>query len=190
MRPRLTALAKKRDAHIEVRAPSVGLWREAPPPGSLLRPGMKLGAIEVLGTLFDLIAPEGAVGIVTEADTTRARVPVGHGDVLLVLDPETAGQLASAEAAGTSQHASGLVYASPMSGRFYRRAGPDKPPFVQEGDELGPGQTICLLEVMKTFNRITYGGGNHPERARVLRVIPSDGDDLAAGDPILELAPI
>jgi hypothetical protein len=43
---------------------------------------------------------------------------------------------------------------------------------------------------MKTFNRITYGGGGHPERARVLRIVPAEGVDLAFGDPILELEPI
>jgi acetyl-CoA carboxylase biotin carboxyl carrier protein len=190
MRPRLTALMKKREGRIEVRAPSVGLWREAPPLGSLLLPGMKLGAIEVLGTLFDLIAPEGAAGIVTEVEAARARNPVAHGDVLLVLDREHAGQLATAETERSDEAPSGMVFVSPMSGRFYRRAGPDKPPFVQDGDEIGQGQTICLLEVMKTFNRITYGGGGHPERARVVRVVPADGDDLALGDPILELQPI
>jgi acetyl-CoA carboxylase biotin carboxyl carrier protein len=46
---------------------------------------------------------------------------------------------------------------------------------------------VALLEVMKTFNRVQYGGSGLPERARVLRVVPSDGDDLAAGDAILEL---
>jgi biotin carboxyl carrier protein len=91
--------------------------------------------------------------------------------------------------AGASQIASseGLVFRAPMSGRFYRRAGPGKPAFVSEGDLISAGHTVCLLEVMKTFNRLAYGGDDLPERARVKAVLPADGDDIAAGAAILEL---
>jgi acetyl-CoA carboxylase biotin carboxyl carrier protein len=81
----------------------------------------------------------------------------------------------------------GLVFRAPTSGRFYGRAAPDKPPFVSAGEELAPGATICLLEVMKTFHRVTYGGAGLPERARVERVLVADGDDVSAGDPLLAL---
>jgi acetyl-CoA carboxylase biotin carboxyl carrier protein len=59
---------------------------------------------------------------------------------------------------------------------------------VSVGDEIACGQVVCLLEVMKTFNRIEYGGHGLPGRARVLAVLPSDGDDLEAGQPVLSLA--
>ena len=74
-----------------------------------------------------------------------------------------------------------------MSGRFYARPSPDKPPFVIQGQTVKTGDTIGLLEVMKTFNRLTYGGAGFPEAATVRRVVPADGDDLNAGDPLLEL---
>jgi len=51
------------------------------------------------------------------------------------------------------------------------------------------GQTVCLLEVMKTFHRVTYAGADLSERARVLAIRPADGDDLAAGDILIELEP-
>jgi acetyl-CoA carboxylase biotin carboxyl carrier protein len=59
---------------------------------------------------------------------------------------------------------------------------------VQPGDELTVGQTVCLLEVMKTFHRVTYGGKGLPERARVQSVLPAEESDLNAGDIILVLA--
>jgi biotin carboxyl carrier protein len=80
-----------------------------------------------------------------------------------------------------------LVVRAPMSGRFYTRPAPGQPSFVAAGDEVGPQKTVGLLEVMKTFNRITYGGDGLPSHARVVRVIAADGSDLRAGDPILEV---
>ncbi|KPK14077.1 MAG: hypothetical protein AMJ62_14100 [Myxococcales bacterium SG8_38] len=76
-----------------------------------------------------------------------------------------------------------------MSGRFYSRPSPSEPPFVEEGGTVSRGQTIGLLEVMKTFNRLVYQGESLPERALIERIVPWDGDDVARGDVILLLAP-
>jgi biotin carboxyl carrier protein len=43
---------------------------------------------------------------------------------------------------------------SPMVGTFYRRPGPDQPPFVEEGQRVEAGDTLCLIEAMKLFNEI------------------------------------
>ena len=43
---------------------------------------------------------------------------------------------------------------SPMVGVFYRQAKPGEPPFVEVGDVVVPGQTLCLLEAMKLFNEL------------------------------------
>lgn len=43
---------------------------------------------------------------------------------------------------------------SPMIGTFYRSPSPDKPPFVNVGDEVKPGQPLCIVEAMKLFNEI------------------------------------
>lgn len=188
--PEMTALAVPVDGRIEVRAPAVGLWREAPAPGTLVRPGDAIGRIEVLGVLHRVIAPAHARGIVVApADEIPARQALGHGQAMLVLDPEAAAGVVAEDAAvveaGTA--AEGPVFRAPTSGRFYGRPGPDRPAFVEVGDEITVGQTVCLLEVMKTFNRVSYGGKGVPERARVKAVVPADEDDLSAGDVILVL---
>ena len=41
-----------------------------------------------------------------------------------------------------------------MVGTFYRAAGPDKPPYVQVGDSVESGKTVCMIEAMKLFNEI------------------------------------
>jgi acetyl-CoA carboxylase biotin carboxyl carrier protein len=43
---------------------------------------------------------------------------------------------------------------SPMIGTFYRSPNPDSPSFVEVGDKIGPGQTVCIIEAMKLFNEI------------------------------------
>jgi acetyl-CoA carboxylase biotin carboxyl carrier protein len=43
---------------------------------------------------------------------------------------------------------------SPMVGTFYRASAPDAPPFVEEGDSVRKGQTLCIIEAMKMMNEI------------------------------------
>jgi biotin carboxyl carrier protein len=83
----------------------------------------------------------------------------------------------------------GLVFRAPLAGRVYFRPAPDKPNFVSAGDTIARGTTVCLLEVMKSFNRIAYGGEGLPERARVVRLLIEDGTDVDPGAPILQLEP-
>ncbi|MBC7486546.1 MAG: acetyl-CoA carboxylase biotin carboxyl carrier protein [Cytophagaceae bacterium] len=47
-----------------------------------------------------------------------------------------------------------ITIKSPMIGTFYRSAGPDKPLFVNVGDEVSVGKTVCIIEAMKLFNEI------------------------------------
>jgi acetyl-CoA carboxylase biotin carboxyl carrier protein len=121
---------------------------------------------------------------------TRARQPVAYGQRMLVLDPALGAEPGLAAAAGATSEqpeAEGLVFRAPMSGRFYSRSSPDKPPLVQVGDVIHTGTTVCLLEVMKTFNRVSYGGDDLPDTARIIEIRPGDEDDLDAGDIILVL---
>ncbi|BCZ19623.1 acetyl-CoA carboxylase biotin carboxyl carrier protein subunit [Helicobacter sp. NHP19-012] len=46
---------------------------------------------------------------------------------------------------------------SPIPGTFYRKPNPDAAPFVEVGSQVEPDTTLCLVEVMKTFNEIKAG---------------------------------
>lgn len=46
------------------------------------------------------------------------------------------------------------IIKSPMIGTFYRASSPDKPNFVNVGDEIKAGKTLCIIEAMKLFNEI------------------------------------
>jgi len=179
------AVVKADGDRVQLVSPAPGLFRIAVALGDVVRPGSVLGELEVLGQRTALVAPDGAHGAVVAVAGERAvaRPAVAFGGTLVTLDPNAAGTVATA--APTSAHAavSGPVFRAPTSGRFYGRPGPGKPAFVTAGSELVPNATICLLEVMKTFHRVTYSG----DRARVREVLVEDGADVNAGDPLLAL---
>lgn len=56
-----------------------------------------------------------------------------------------------AEVADSSKY---VTVKSPMIGTFYRSSSPDKPSFVNVGDEITAGQVVCIVEAMKLFNEI------------------------------------
>jgi acetyl-CoA carboxylase biotin carboxyl carrier protein len=172
-------------------APMPGWARSLPVLGARIVPGSMIGELEVLGRSIRLVAPESAEGIVVALPEGphRARVPVAHGTVMLVVDPNAGSSAHAAEkkALGGAAKALGLVFKTPLGGRYYARPSPGADAFVKAGDEIKTGTTIAIVEVMKTFNRVQLGGLGMPERARVLRIVPKDGDDLSAGDALLEL---
>ncbi|HNQ12406.1 MAG TPA: acetyl-CoA carboxylase biotin carboxyl carrier protein [Bacteroidia bacterium] len=47
-----------------------------------------------------------------------------------------------------------ITVKSPMIGTFYRASSPDKPNFINVGDEVKPGKVLCIIEAMKLFNEI------------------------------------
>ena len=188
----IVAVAAKTDAGIVLRSPTVGLWRARPAPGALVPPGGSIGELEVLGVVHRLVAPPDAAGVVVPDDGERiARQPVDTRTALLTLDPE--GSVATKGLATTAATANGevdgLVFRAPLSGRYYARPAPTEDPFVKVGDEVEEGHTVALLEVMKTFNRITYGGPGLPARAKVLEILPADGDDVDEDDVLLRVEP-
>lgn len=174
---------------VELRAPRPGQFAPWIAQGDLVAPGAAIGELVVLSRAAALIVPrDAAAGIALRL--SPAGHPVGYGELLVELDPSlhlAAGAAGPGAAAAASGAVDGLVFVAPTSGRFYGRSAPDKPPFVAEGAELTTGATICLLEVMKTFHRVTYGGPGLPLVARVRRVLVADGADVNAGDPLLAL---
>jgi len=57
-------------------------------------------------------------------------------------------------AAPVEDTANTIVIKSPMVGTFYRAPSPDSPPFINTGDMVDPGKTVCIIEAMKIMNEI------------------------------------
>jgi oxaloacetate decarboxylase alpha subunit len=74
---------------------------------------------------------------------------------------------------------------SPMVGTFYRAPAPGSAPFVEEGDAIAPGQTLCILEAMKLMNEVKA------EVEAVVRTINvANADPVEYGQLLFELEPI
>ncbi len=172
----------------ELLSPSVGEFMPTVNEGELLASGQSIGTIDVLGVRRELIVPAGVEGRVSERiGGGQVRVPVEYGEALLSISTTSMASLSEADSPETADPDGALAFTAPMSGRFYGRPSPSEPPFVSAGDIVQRGQTVGLLEVMKTFNRLVYQGDALPDAAKVEKVVPNEGDDVVRGDIILAL---
>jgi acetyl-CoA carboxylase biotin carboxyl carrier protein len=97
------------------------------------------------------------------------------------LPPAAAPAAAPAPAAADPSEDPGVV-PSPMVGTAYMQAEPGSPPFVKIGDTVAEGETILIIEAMKTMNQIPA-----PRSGRVKRILVDDGQPVEFGAPLLIL---
>ncbi|MGH7564610.1 MAG: acetyl-CoA carboxylase biotin carboxyl carrier protein [Gemmatimonadota bacterium] len=71
---------------------------------------------------------------------------------------------------------------SPMVGTFYRAPAPEAPPFVEVGDTVRPGQTLCILEAMKLMNEL-----ESEVSGIVRRILVENGQPVEYGQALFEI---
>jgi acetyl-CoA carboxylase biotin carboxyl carrier protein len=173
-----------------ILAPAVGLYAQAPKEGNRFRAGDAVGCLMVLDRVVPLQLPSGVAGFVSSAPPEKRHQPVGYGELLFEMQAGAGGEAWDAladPAAAVSESGLPIVRAS-QAGRFYRKADPDSPNFVEAGDELQAGRTLGLLEVMKTFNPVKYtADGGLPGQAKVVRFLVEDSSDVEEGQALLEV---
>jgi acetyl-CoA carboxylase biotin carboxyl carrier protein len=77
-----------------------------------------------------------------------------------------------------------ITIKSPMIGTFYRSSGPDKPVFVNVGDEVAPGKVTCIIEAMKLFNEIECD-----VKGRIVKVLVDDATPVEYDQPLFLVEP-
>jgi acetyl-CoA carboxylase biotin carboxyl carrier protein len=77
-----------------------------------------------------------------------------------------------------------ITVKSPMIGTFYRAAGPDKPIFANVGDEIKPGQVLCIIEAMKLFNEI-----ESEVSGRIVKVLVDNAKPVEYDTPLFLVDP-
>jgi biotin carboxyl carrier protein len=172
-------------------APRVGFWLEPPAAGTLVGPGSGLGRLRTLNRVRGLVVPEGVAGSL-EGPPRDRRVAVEHGTELARVRPLATGAVADlgtllpgGEAAPAGLGAGLHGVTAPTDGVFWLRPGPGEPPFVEPRATLVLGQAVGLIEVMKTFNQVRYGGAGLPERAELVELRCSDGAEVRSGQLLM-----
>ena len=77
-----------------------------------------------------------------------------------------------------------ITIKSPMIGTFYRSSGPDKAAFVNVGDEVTVGKTVCIIEAMKLFNEI-----ESEVKGTIVKVLVDDASPVEYDQPLFLLEP-
>lgn len=73
---------------------------------------------------------------------------------------------------------------SPMVGTFYRSPAPGESPFVEVGDRIKPGQTVCIIEAMKLMNELEA-----EVSGEIAEILVQNGEPVEYGQPLMRVNP-
>lgn len=131
--------------------------------------------------------------IKTTSSTAYVNAPIAVPSPVAIPAPvQPAAPVAPSPASATPAPASSSVsdeskyitIKSPMIGTFYRRPGPDKPVFVNVGDEIKPGKVLCIIEAMKLFNEIEA-----EVSGKIVKILVDDASPVEYDQPLFLVDP-
>src|ERR1019366_3560440 len=159
---------------------------------------MKLNEIQ---DLIKFVAKSGVSEVELETKDVKIiiKIPVGKGkeqvfvqpSPQLVMQQSTPALQQEAPATETKSTASKeiirseddeskyIIVKSPMIGTFYRSSAPDKPPFVNIGDDIAPGKITCIIEAMKLFNEV-----ESDVKGKIVKVLVKDVSPVEYDQPL------
>ncbi len=95
------------------------------------------------------------------------------------MSPSSAAAAAAPAAAPQPPRSNEHVVTAPMVGTFYGAPAPGAKPFVQIGDQVKAGQTLCIIEAMKMMNQIEAD-----KAGRVASIMAKSGEPVEFGQPL------
>jgi acetyl-CoA carboxylase biotin carboxyl carrier protein len=98
--------------------------------------------------------------------------------------PAPAAAPVAPKAAEPAKNDNYITIKSPMIGTFYRQAGPGKPLFVNVGDDVTPGKTVCIIEAMKLFNEI-----ESEVKGKIVKILVDDASPVEYDQPLFLVDP-
>lgn len=110
-----------------------------------------------------------------------AAAPLEHS--IAVAPATTESRMPEGAGAADEEFPGGTLVESPMVGTYFNAPSPEAEPFVEVGSKVRVGQTLCIVEAMKTFNQI------ESETDGEVRVIyKNNGDPVEYGEPLFLIA--
>jgi len=138
-----------------------------------------------LKKLIDLVQESGIAELEITEGEEKVRIsrvgPTAQTPVTAAPQPVPA--VAAASAPEGPAAVEGHVVKSPMVGTFYRAASPGAKTFVEVGDRVNPGDTLCIIEAMKLLNEIEADQGGV-----VKEVYVENGQPVEYGEPLFLIA--
>ena len=141
-----------------------------------------------LKKLIDLVQESGIAELeITEGEE---KVKIVKGGALSVTpgpaapapEPRPAAPAGSAPAPEAEAGLEGRVIKAPMVGTFYRSASPDAKPFVEVGQAVKEGETVCIIEAMKLMNEIESDAAG-----AIKAILVENGQPVEYGQPLFIL---
>ena len=138
---------------------------------------------ELIRDLADLLSETGLTEIEIEHKDLRVRVARAAAGVATTVVSPPVGTPAPPASGSSNEPARpnhpGTVI-SPMVGTAYRASEPGSPPFIEVGATVTEGQTVIIVEAMKTMNQIPS-----PRSGTVLEILVEDGQPVEFGEPLV-----
>ena len=157
-------------------------------PGADNASGTRSGGFELaeLRTLIDLVQSTGIGELEVTTGGRTIRIAAASGAVPVATVSATTAQAAAAAPAASSAGASAAAgpgnqtaITSPMVGTFYRAPAPDADPYVEVGDSVTVGQTVCIVEAMKLMNEI-----ESEVKGRVVKILVENAQPVEYGQKL------
>lgn len=139
-----------------------------------------------LKTLIDLVQQSGIAELEITEGEERVRIsrgaPATVPQAAVPAQPAMAAPVVAAPPAEAEAEPDGHVIRSPMVGTFYRASAPGAKPFVEVGQTVKSGQTLCIIEAMKLLNEI------ETDRDGIVKaVLAENGQPVEYGEPLFIL---
>lgn len=127
--------------------------------------------------LSKVTVTEGNFSITVENTPVEAAAPT----TAVPAAPAAAPAAAQESAAQPEEESySGTVVSAPLVGTFYAANAPEEPPIVSVGDTVTKGQTLCIIEAMKTMNTI-----ESPCDGKVQKILVTNGELVEYHQPLI-----
>lgn len=160
--------------------------------------------IKEIQSLIRFVAKSGASEVKLETDDIKITIrtgPTQQGETTVVQQipiaaqpmpasapvpaaPAPAAVEAAPESAGNEDDSKYITIKSPIIGTFYRKPSPDKPAFVEVGDNISQGDVLCVIEAMKLFNDI-----ESEVSGKVVKVLVDDSSPVEFDQPLFLIDP-
>ena len=138
--------------------------------------------LESIYALMERFERSSLTGLELEQNGTRLKLDrtVTAAPAAAAPSPAAVPVPSAAPAAQPPQESGAEYIKAPLVGTFYAASAPDAAPFVQVGDHVKKGQTVCLMEAMKMMNEVQA-----PCDCVIEEILQEDGALVSFGEPLL-----